>query len=118
MGDVAPDGCARAAGAGSSDRRARRPDHRERPDEDPTDHRPAGPGERADRARARRPGRSRRPERLTMPALAHSPGATRFDRWLLTKEWKRSDFAAPPSDSELRAVQGDGGVPLLGHSLE
>jgi len=49
---------------------------------------------------------------------AHSPGATRFDRWLLTKEWKRSDLATPPTGSSLRPVQGDGGVPLLGHSLE
>ncbi|MGQ0837824.1 cytochrome P450 [Actinokineospora sp.] len=41
----------------------------------------------------------------------------RLDRWLTDRPWPVSDFAAPPPGSDLRPVVGDGGLPLLGHTL-
>ncbi|WP_291418873.1 cytochrome P450 [Actinophytocola sp.] len=41
-----------------------------------------------------------------------------LDQWLLHKEWPRKDLSAPPAGSSLKAVQGDAGLPVLGHSLE
>nr|CEL23411.1 Cytochrome P450 [Kibdelosporangium sp. MJ126-NF4] len=46
------------------------------------------------------------------------PGATRFDEWLLNKRWRSSALANVPTGSGLKAVPGDGGIPLVGHSLE
>jgi cytochrome P450 len=54
----------------------------------------------------------------TTRAASHTPGATRFDKWLLNREWSQRELAAPPSGSSLDAVPGDGGLPLIGHSLE
>src|SRR6185295_10810555 len=51
-----------------------------------------------------------------MSAPAHTPGATRFDEWLLNKHWRSSKLTAAPSG--LQPVPGDGGIPLIGHSLE
>jgi cytochrome P450 len=48
----------------------------------------------------------------------HTPGATRFDEWLLNKQWRTSELVAPPAGSSLEPVPGDGGIPLIGHSLE
>ncbi|WP_237774327.1 cytochrome P450 [Actinosynnema sp. ALI-1.44] len=48
----------------------------------------------------------------------HVPGATRFDEWLLNKRWRSSELTDTPHGSSLTAVPGDGGIPLVGHSLE
>ncbi|MBE1470947.1 cytochrome P450 [Kibdelosporangium phytohabitans] len=48
----------------------------------------------------------------------HVPGATRFDEWLLNKSWRSSELTNVPNGSGLKAVPGDGGIPLVGHSLE
>jgi cytochrome P450 len=45
------------------------------------------------------------------------PGATKFDEWLLTTRWRSRELAAPPSGSSLKAVTGDQGLPIVGHSL-
>ncbi|MFB9304953.1 cytochrome P450 [Kibdelosporangium philippinense] len=44
-------------------------------------------------------------------------GATRFDEWLLNKRWRSSELTHVPEGSALKAVPGDGGIPLIGHSL-
>ncbi|PWW62332.1 cytochrome P450 [Actinokineospora spheciospongiae] len=40
-----------------------------------------------------------------------------LDRWLSGRRWPVTDLAAPPADSDLRAVPGDSGPPVLGHTL-
>src|SRR4051794_24224597 len=54
----------------------------------------------------------------TVRTTGHNPGATSFDKWLLNKDWRVRDLAAPPAGSRLLPVRGDNGVPLIGHSLE
>ena len=39
-----------------------------------------------------------------------------LDRWLMAKEWPRRNLSAPPPG--LKPVEGDGGVPFLGHGVE
>jgi cytochrome P450 len=41
-----------------------------------------------------------------------------LDRWLLNRRWPPRDLSAPPPGSDLEAVSGDPGLPVLGHSLE
>jgi cytochrome P450 len=53
-----------------------------------------------------------------MTTALTKPGATKFDEWLFNTDWPRREFAQPPAGSALAPVPGDGGVPLLGHSLQ
>ena len=41
-----------------------------------------------------------------------------FDKWLLNRKWRPRALSTPPAGSELEAVAGDSGLPLLGHSIE
>jgi cytochrome P450 len=41
-----------------------------------------------------------------------------IDKWMLNRKWAPKDLSAPPAGSDLEAVPGDAGLPLLGHSLE
>jgi cytochrome P450 len=54
----------------------------------------------------------------TARTATHTVGATKFDQWLLNKHWRAAELAAPPRDSSLEAINGDSGIPLIGHSLE
>jgi cytochrome P450 len=39
-----------------------------------------------------------------------------LDRWLMTKEWPRRNLSTPPPG--LKPIEGDGGIPFLGHGVE
>jgi cytochrome P450 len=51
-------------------------------------------------------------------SLATLPGARTLERRLLRTRWRERGLAAPPAGSALRAVPGDPGLPVLGHTLE
>ena len=56
-----------------------------------------------------------------MSTVLHAPYAVDknpLDEWLLNRRWPCRGLAAPPEGSALKAVPGDPGLPLLGHSLE
>jgi cytochrome P450 len=52
-----------------------------------------------------------------MTTTIHNPGANKMDEWLFNATWPQQNFTQPPTDSELKAIPGDKGMPLIGHSL-
>jgi cytochrome P450 len=55
--------------------------------------------------------------RLTTPMLSF-PGMGLVEKRLLKHEWKKFALAEPPSESGLRPVIGDAGLPIIGHMIE
>jgi len=53
----------------------------------------------------------------TSPTLT-VPGMGLLEKRLLSREWPQHVMAEPPSGSDLKAVTGDGGLPILGHMVE
>ncbi|HVS43653.1 MAG TPA: cytochrome P450, partial [Candidatus Dormibacteraeota bacterium] len=51
-------------------------------------------------------------------SVATLPGAEALETALLRTRWRERSLATPPAGSALRAVPGDRGLPVLGHSLE
>lgn len=57
-------------------------------------------------------------ERLSSVVLTPAPQAVE-ERWRrFSRDWKASELAPPPPGSSLKAVLGDPGVHLLGHTLD
>jgi cytochrome P450 len=55
--------------------------------------------------------------RLT-PTPVTIPGMGAIEERLLKKEWDQFPLAQPPEGSDLKAISGDGGLPVLGHMIE
>ncbi|MBN6040713.1 cytochrome P450 [Amycolatopsis sp. 195334CR] len=56
--------------------------------------------------------------RERVPPLTSIPLPRAVDRRLLGQRWPTRELAAPPAGSGLKAIPGDDGAPLIGHSLD
>ncbi|PXY29808.1 cytochrome P450 [Prauserella flavalba] len=55
--------------------------------------------------------------RERIPPLTAVPLPRAVDERVLRRQWPSSEFAAPPPGSGLKAIPGDAGPPLLGHTV-
>jgi hypothetical protein len=46
------------------------------------------------------------------------PGMGLVEQQLLRREWDQFVLAEPPAGSDLKAVMGDAGLPIIGHMIE
>ncbi|ODR08076.1 cytochrome P450 [Mycolicibacillus koreensis] len=59
-----------------------------------------------------------RVRRRVTPTVNTIPGMGALEKRLVDREWKRRVLAEPPPGSGLRPVVGDGGLPIIGHTIE
>lgn len=57
-------------------------------------------------------------KRRFTPTVNTIPGMGLLEQRLLEHEWKQHTLAEPPPGSDLKAITGDSGLPLLGHIVE
>ncbi len=57
-------------------------------------------------------------KRRLKPTPVTIPGMGAVEKRLKNKEWDRFVFAEPPAGSDLKAITGDSGLPIIGHMIE
>lgn len=57
-------------------------------------------------------------KRRLKPTPVTIPGMGVVEKRLKNKEWDRFVFAEPPAGSDLKAITGDSGLPIIGHMIE
>jgi len=57
-------------------------------------------------------------KRRFKPTPVTIPGMGALEKRLLQREWQEITLAEPPPGSDLKAVKGDMGLPILAHMIE
>ena len=56
--------------------------------------------------------------RITTSPILTVPGMGLLEKRLLARDWPQHAMAEPPAGSDLKAVMGDSGLPIVGHMVE
>jgi cytochrome P450 len=57
-------------------------------------------------------------KRRFTPSITNFPGMGLVEKRLLARDWPQQPMAEPPPGSDLKAVMGDAGLPIIGHMIE